>query len=243
VHIAADAREVYDVSGAGDTVIATLAVAVGCGVSDDVAARLANAAAGIVVGKLGTAPIAFADLQRVIQTNGLWRGHHKIMPLRDLVHHLSVWRSAGKRVVLTNGCFDLLHVGHVTLLEQAAELGDVLVVGLNADSSVRRIKGSGRPVNDEHHRALLLAGLTAVDAVVIVEEDTPVELLRALRPDILVKGGEYCKEEEVGGSFVESYGGKVVLIPVVEGYSTTRLLHTITDRARELSLTKFDETQ
>ena len=137
---------------------------------------------------------------------------------------LSRWCAQGEKIVFTNGCFDLLHPGHVSLLEKAAALGDVLVVGLNSDDSVRRAKGDGRPINDQNHRALVLASLQATDTVVIFEEDTPEELLRCVRPDILVKGAEYSEEQVVGGSFVKSYGGEIVRVQMVEGLSTTKLV-------------------
>ncbi len=141
-------------------------------------------------------------------------------------HHspLSLWREQGLKIVFTNGCFDLLHRGHVEYLSKASDLGDVLVVGLNTDASVRRLKGEGRPVNDQEARALVLASLACVDAVVLFDEDTPYELIKAVRPDVLVKGADYKVEEIVGHDIVTSYGGQVLTVPLVEGYSTTKLL-------------------
>ena len=139
----------------------------------------------------------------------------------------SVFRSQGLKVVFTNGCFDILHRGHVEYLSKASDMGDVLVVGLNTDASVKRLKGESRPINDEQARALVLASLGFVDAVVLFDEDTPYELIKAIRPDVLVKGADYKPEEIVGYDIVTSYGGTVATVPLVEGYSTTRLIHPI----------------
>lgn len=149
---------------------------------------------------------------------------NKILNTKDLQKQLGQWRQQGLKIVFTNGCFDLLHRGHVEYLSKAADLGDVLVVGLNTDASVRRLKGEGRPVNDEEARALVLASLGVVDAVVLFDEDTPYELIKAVRPEVLVKGADYKPEEIVGYDIVTSYGGLVTTVPLVEGYSTTRLL-------------------
>ena len=149
---------------------------------------------------------------------------NKILNAKDLQKQLGQWRQQGLKIVFTNGCFDLLHRGHVEYLSKAADLGDVLVVGLNTDASVRRLKGEGRPVNDEEARALVLASLGVVDAVVLFDEDTPYELIQAVRPEVLVKGADYKPEEIVGYDIVTSYGGTVTTVPLVEGYSTTRLL-------------------
>ena len=149
---------------------------------------------------------------------------NKILNAKDLQKQLGQWRQQGLKIVFTNGCFDLLHRGHVEYLSKAADLGDVLVVGLNTDASVRRLKGEGRPVNNEEARAMVLASLGFVDAVVLFDEDTPYELIQAVRPEVLVKGADYKPEEIVGYDIVTSYGGTVTTVPLVEGYSTTRLL-------------------
>ena len=149
---------------------------------------------------------------------------NKILNAKDLQKQLGQWRQQGLKIVFTNGCFDLLHRGHVEYLSKAADLGDVLVVGLNTDASVRRLKGEGRPVNNEEARALVLASLGVVDAVVLFDEDTPYELIKAVRPEVLVKGADYKPEEIVGYDIVTSYGGLVTTVPLVEGYSTTCLL-------------------
>ncbi|MDR3556880.1 MAG: bifunctional D-glycero-beta-D-manno-heptose-7-phosphate kinase/D-glycero-beta-D-manno-heptose 1-phosphate adenylyltransferase HldE [Syntrophobacteraceae bacterium] len=221
------AREVYDVSGAGDTVIAVLAACVACGLSFPEATRVANTAAGIVVGKLGTQPVTAAELQYGLQLeesgiNGT-RYAGKSGSLESAQMQTQAWRSNGERIVFTNGCFDLLHPGHIHLLEEAKGLGDRLIVGLNSDSSVKRLKGPRRPILPESDRMVLLKALSCVDLVIIFEEDTPLRLIEALRPDILVKGSDYRLEQVVGRDIVESYGGRVALVSLMDGYSTTRI--------------------
>ena len=216
----AEAREVFDVSGAGDTVVAVMGAALAAGASFLDAARLANTAAGIVVGKVGTAVVSANELaQALIDRDAL--EHSKVMPLSLALDHVARWRRSGLKIGFTNGCFDLLHPGHVSLLKQARAACDRLVVGLNSDASVRRLKGVTRPVQGEEARAAVLASLAPVDLVVLFEEDTPVALIQAIRPDILVKGADYRPDQVVGGAFVESYGGKVLLAELMPGYSTT----------------------
>lgn len=152
---------------------------------------------------------------------------HKVVDRDELGRMTRRWHAIGKTVVFTNGCFDILHQGHIEVLSRAAELGDVLVIGVNADESVRRLKGPERPVNDEHFRSLMLASLTIVDAVCVFGEDTPLELITALRPDVLVKGGDYTIDQIVGADLVQSYGGQVVTIPLADGYSTSNLIKKI----------------
>ena len=218
------AREVFDVSGAGDTVIATIAAAVASGVHFHDAMRLANMAAGIVIRKLGTVPISRDELLAGLASDGETCQGEKICSLETLLKRVAHWRLAGERIVFTNGCFDLLHVGHLTLLEHAKREGDCLIVALNTDLSVRALKGANRPVISEDARAKLVAALPCVDAVVLFDEDTPLKLIRALRPDVLVKGGDYSEEEVVGAKDMKSWGGKVMLVPVVAGASTTAIL-------------------
>jgi D-beta-D-heptose 7-phosphate kinase/D-beta-D-heptose 1-phosphate adenosyltransferase len=225
------AREVYDVSGAGDTVIAVLAACVACGLDFREAAGIANTAAGIVVGKLGTQPITAAELQYGLQleksgVNGV-RYAGKSGTLDSAKMQTQAWKSNGDRIVFTNGCFDLLHPGHIHVLEEAKALGDRLIVGLNSDASIRRLKGPRRPILAESDRLLLLKALSCVDLVVIFEEDTPLRLIEVLRPDILVKGADYLPEQVVGREVVESYGGKVELVSLIDGYSTTRIAEKI----------------
>ena len=223
-HLPAEAREVYDVSGAGDTVVAALAAALASGASLLEGARIANVAAGIVVGKVGTA-VAYADeVVAALHHDDLVLGESKVMGRESAGDLAERWRRKGERVGFTNGCFDLLHPGHVSLLTQARAACDRLVVGLNSDASVARLKGPSRPVQSEAARATVLASLAMVDLVVIFGEDTPLELIRALRPDILVKGADYTVETVVGASDVQGWGGKVVLAQLVEGQSTTNTI-------------------
>jgi len=229
VHIPTVAREVFDVSGAGDTVLATLAVGIasGCGMVD--AARLANVAAGIAVGKLGTSVVSPQEIIDVVALS-----HHdsdtKIKRRDVLTLLIAAEKARGKRVVFTNGCFDLLHAGHVKYLQKARSLGDLLVLGLNSDASVRRLKGPKRPLIGEDERAHLLAALDCIDYVTLFDEDTPLQLITALKPHILAKGGDYSLEGVVGRDVVESYGGRVELVSFVDGKSTTNIIDKILER-------------
>ena len=189
-HLPAEAREVFDVSGAGDTVVAAMAAAVAAGTPLPEAARLANVAAGIVVGKVGTAVAYASDLMAALHHSECNAGEAKIAEREAAVDQLARWRHKGQRIGFTNGCFDLLHPGHISLLDQARAQCDRLVVGLNSDRSVKRLKGDSRPVQSEVSRATVLASLACVDLVVIFEEDTPLALIAALRPDVLVKGAD-----------------------------------------------------
>jgi len=218
--IRARAREVFDVTGAGDTVLAALGVALGAGLDRPTAAEVANRAAGCAVSRVGTAPVHWADL-----LEGLTAApEEKLLGRAHLAAVCATLRRAHRRVVFTNGCFDLLHPGHIRLLSEARKLGDFLVVGLNSDASVRTLKGAGRPILGEHDRAQVLGGLDAVDFVVLFEEETPERLIEALRPDVLVKGGDYTETTVVGAPFVRSYGGTVALIPLLPGRSTTTIV-------------------
>lgn len=230
------ARQVYDVSGAGDTVIATLALAVAAGIGFTDAARLANLAAGVVVAKVGTQPISRVELEHAVCAHGAASGggsRSKLFAADAAVVQVDAWRANGETIVFTNGCFDLLHPGHVHLLNRARDLGRRLVVGLNADASVARLKGAGRPILNEHDRAAILGALDCVDLVVIFEEDTPERLIVRLKPDILVKGADYRLEQVVGREIVESYGGSVRLIEAIEGYSTTRIARRLRQAGSE----------
>ena len=218
------AREVFDVSGAGDTVIATTGAAIAAGLPLHEAIRLANVAAGIVVGKLGTVPISKDELIARLASDRETSQGDKICSQESLMKRAAQWRVSGQKIVFTNGCFDLLHVGHLALLEQAKREGDCLVVALNTDRSVRSLKGSGRPIISEDARARIVAALPSVDAVVLFDEETPLGLIRAIKPNVLVKGGDYSEEEVVGANDMKSWGGKVSLIPLVEGSSTTEIL-------------------
>jgi D-beta-D-heptose 7-phosphate kinase / D-beta-D-heptose 1-phosphate adenosyltransferase len=223
-HLAAEAREVFDVSGAGDTVVATLAAALASGATLAEAAHLANVAAGIVVGKVGTA-VAYGDeLVVALHHEDLTLGESKIVPVAAAAEIIDRWRRKGQSVGFTNGCFDLLHPGHVSILAQAKGACDRLVVGLNSDASVQRLKGPTRPVQSEASRATVLSSLATVDLVVIFGEDTPLDLIGALKPDVLVKGADYTIDKVVGAELVQSWGGKVVLAELVDGQSTTNTI-------------------
>jgi D-beta-D-heptose 7-phosphate kinase/D-beta-D-heptose 1-phosphate adenosyltransferase len=225
--IASEAREVFDVSGAGDTVMATLAVAHGSGADISHAARLANVAAGIVVGRMGTATVHRTDLKTAVHTAHLVSGAEKIFSREALKTQVGEWQAKGLKVGFTNGCFDVIHAGHIASLASAKSYCDRLVIAINSDASVKRLKGESRPIHAEMDRAMVLAALGAVDGVTLFREDTPEALLELLRPDVLMKGADYQKEQIVGWQLVESYGGKVVRIPLVEGYSSTNTISKI----------------
>ena len=220
MHRSGEAREVYDVSGAGDTSIAALALGLAAGGSLAEAVELAIAASGIAVGKSGTATVSANELNTALQM-GLRNGGVSHVPLETLVGQVEVWRDTNLTVGFTNGCFDILHPGHLRVLEEAKARCGRLIVGLNSDASVKRLKGPTRPVNDEASRARVLSGLSAVDAVVVFDEDTPKALIDALQPDLLVKGGDYSIETIVGADVVLARGGTVHIVPLVDGQSTT----------------------
>jgi D-beta-D-heptose 7-phosphate kinase/D-beta-D-heptose 1-phosphate adenosyltransferase len=220
--------KVRDVSGAGDTVVATLSVMLAAGIDLATSMRTANAAASVVVGKRGIATVSAAELRsRILPAASLASEEKIIYDWSTLDERLSELRRQGLRIGFTNGCFDLLHPGHVKLLTQARGACDHLVVGLNSDASVTRLKGTGRPVQDQYARAEVLSALEAVDAVVIFDQDTPIELIRRVRPKVLVKGADYRIDQVVGREVVEADGGKVVLIDLAPGHSTTALVRRI----------------
>jgi D-beta-D-heptose 7-phosphate kinase/D-beta-D-heptose 1-phosphate adenosyltransferase len=221
VHLSTAARQVFDVSGAGDTVVAALALGITAGGSVIDAASLANIAAGIVVGKRGTATVTSGEIIGVLAPTDGRTDLLKIFSLDSVLQLVRGWREQGLKVAFTNGCFDLLHPGHISLLEQARATADRLVVGLNADISIGRLKGPSRPVQGEVARAKVLAAVKSVDAVVIFAEDTPLALIEALEPDVLVKGADYTLETVVGADRVLSRGGRVVLADLLTGHSTT----------------------
>jgi D-beta-D-heptose 7-phosphate kinase/D-beta-D-heptose 1-phosphate adenosyltransferase len=230
VHIPASAREVFDVVGAGDTVVATLALALGAGFEVEEAARLANSAAGIVVGKRGTATVSQAELQQAYsfsQAGQPVATTSKVLGQQEAKRLVELWREAGFSVGFTNGCFDILHVGHLAILDYARAQCQRLIVGLNSDASVRRLKGMDRPVNVQSDRALLLSGLAAVDAVVIFDEDTPLQTIEALQPDVLVKGADYTVDKIVGADVVLGRGGQVLTCNLVPGRSSTKVIEKL----------------
>lgn len=227
VALKARAREVFDVSGAGDTAIAALALGLAAGLPLNDAAAMANEAAGIAVGKRGTAVVFPQELARMLHDTDLADASAKVRelgPARDLVQN---WRAAGLKFAFTNGCFDLIHPGHVALLAEARAQADRLVVGLNTDASVRRLKGPARPINSEMARAIVLASLASVDCVVLFDEDTPLDLIKALKPDVLVKGADYTVATVVGADVVQAYGGRVHLARLVPEASTTKTIEKI----------------
>lgn len=223
-HLPVRAREVFDVSGAGDTVIATLAAALGGGASLGDGAALANLAAGVVVAKLGTAVAYPVEIMAALQDAQGAGAAAKLVDLDGARDRAASWRRRRLRIGFTNGCFDVLHPGHIHLLQQARAACDRLVVGLNGDRSVTRLKGPERPVHGSGERAMMLAAHGAVDLVVVFDEDTPLALIEALRPDVLVKGADYRLDEVVGADAVRGWGGEVVLAELKEGHSTTRTL-------------------
>ena len=227
LHAAALAREVYDVSGAGDTVIATLAASAAAKLDTESAIQLANVSAGIVVSRVGTVPIDRANLLATLSVELATSTQEKVVDRAGLIARAAQWRDRGETIVFTNGCFDLLHIGHITLLENAHRMGDHLVLGINSDASARRLKGPTRPIVGEKERARILAALASTDAIVIFEEDTPLETIEALRPNVLVKGGDYTEATVVGADLVRSWGGRVAIVPTVAGFSTTNLVQKL----------------
>ncbi|MFD2265121.1 D-glycero-beta-D-manno-heptose-7-phosphate kinase [Lacibacterium aquatile] len=224
VHLPTKARDVFDVSGAGDTVVATLAAALASGTPMEEACALANAAAGVVVGKIGTAACSAAELSAALQGEMFAQGESKVLGRQVMLDQVAAWRARGLKVGFTNGCFDLIHPGHVSLLTQAKAACDKLVVGLNTDASVRKLKGETRPLQSEAARALVLASMAAVDAVTLFGEDTPLTLIEAILPDVLVKGADYTVETVVGHEIVQANGGRVMLADLTAGQSTTNIV-------------------
>src|SRR5262245_28882910 len=220
LHLPAEEREVFDVSGAGDTVIATLAAALGAGADLARAARLANMAAGISSSKSGTAVVHPADLLGALSARAAL-GEPKVVSLETALERIQRWRAAGERIAFTNGCFDVLHAGDVVMLTQARAAADRLVVGLDSDASVRRRKGSDRPVQAAAARGTVLASLGAVDLVLVSDEHTPIDVIRAIRPEVLVRGAESRLDQVVGADIVQSYGGRVVLTEILAGHGTS----------------------
>src|SRR5581483_4779684 len=236
VHVPAYPVRVRDVSGAGDTVVAVLAVARGAGAEWEDALRLASAAAAVAVAKKGTATVTPAELRRQILPHAFLAAEEKIVAHgKELEARLAEWRRQDLRVGFTNGCFDILHPGHVKVLTAARAACDRLIVGLNSDASVRRLKGEGRPVQNERARAEVLAALEAVDLVAIFEEDTPLKLITLITPSVLVKGGDYTRETVVGHEIVEQAGGVVVLVDTLPGHSTTSLVERAKGDRKELT--------
>ena len=224
LHIfAAKAKEVFDVTGAGDTVLATLGYMLANGADIKEAIKIANLAAAVVVAKIGSATASFSEIEQLLNSSFGANFEHKLKSVEELEEILS--QKGKKKVVFTNGCFDILHAGHVKYLARARELGDLLVVGLNSDASVKRLKGEARPINSQDDRACVLSGLGFVDYVVIFDEDTPLNLITKIKPDVLVKGADYKDKEVIGSDIVK----EVRLIDFVEGKSTTGIIKRIKD--------------
>lgn len=227
IHIPAQIKEVYDVTGAGDTVISVFSYLILADADPLEAAKIANLAAGIVVGKLGAAVPQLAEILNFVDGE-----RDKVILLEELLPLIARKRTEGRRIVFTNGCFDLLHVGHIKYLQKAKKMGDILIVGLNSDTSVKALKGINRPLISEKERAQLLAALDCIDHIVLFSELTPLNLISKIKPDILIKGGDYRPEEVVGKEIVDSYGGKVELVPYLEGFSTSQIISEILTRYR-----------
>lgn len=223
-HYPALAREVFDVSGAGDTVIATLALALAGGLSIGQAATLANVAAGMAVGKLGTAVVTADELAHELRRERVQSTDRKIVTLDETAAIVARWRQRGDRIGFTNGCFDLIHPGHVSQLAQARDTCDRLIVGLNTDASIQQLKGPNRPIQHEDARAIVLASLQSVDLVILFGDPTPIDLISAIRPDVLIKGKDYTVEQVVGSDLVLGYGGEVFLADLQPGHSTTNII-------------------
>ena len=230
VHIPTQAKEVFDVTGAGDTVISTLAASLGAGLSLERAMVLSNLAAGVVVAKSGTASVTISELENAVAQNSS-NTEHGILTEEELYGVIERSRARGETIVMTNGCFDILHAGHVTYLEQASELGDRLLVAVNIDETVRRLKGEDRPVNPVENRMRMLAALRCVDWVVAFTEDEPTRLICEVSPDILVKGGDNVVDQIPGGDCVREAGGQVMVLTYVDGVSTTRIIDSIKEKA------------
>lgn len=222
--IAATAQKVFDVSGAGDTVIATLAAGLAYDLSPLESLQLANLAAGVVVGKVGTVPITRNELLEALVIQQGSTQATKVCDLQTLMTKVVSWKNNQQKIVFTNGCFDLLHAGHVTYLEAAKKRGDKLILGLNTDRSVSAIKGPARPVVNEGDRARVLAALESVDAVILFDEDTPLNLINQIKPNVIAKGSDYTADQVVGGNEVKSWGGEIALIDLVEGRSTSNII-------------------
>ena len=223
--IDATAQKVFDVSGAGDTVIATLAAGLVYALSPLESLQLANLAASVVVGKVGTIPITGEELIETLSRRQNSTQVHKVCDLTQLIDKVASWKKTHQKIVFTNGCFDLLHAGHVTYLEAAKKRGDKLILGLNTDRSVSALKGPTRPVVNESDRARVLAALESVDAVILFDEDTPLNIINAIQPNIIAKGSDYTADQVVGGKEVESWGGEIALIELVEGRSTSNIIN------------------
>lgn len=228
--VPAEARAVYDVAGAGDTVLAVLGLALAAGADWETGVRLANSAAGVVVGRVGVATVTREEIAHALEQSAPWRAESKVFRSSDLVQKLADRRAMGEKIVFTNGVFDVFHAGHVQILKFCREQGDFLVVGINSDRSTRALKGDGRPIQGESDRAEVVAALECVDAVVVFDQETPQAIIEAVSPDVLVKGEDWREKGVVGREWVEARGGRVVLAPLKPGASSTSVIDRILDR-------------
>ncbi|WP_337185302.1 D-glycero-beta-D-manno-heptose 1-phosphate adenylyltransferase [Phenylobacterium sp.] len=231
-HFPTVAREVFDASGAGDTALAALGLTLAADASLETAIAFAQLASGVAVGKAGTATVRPDELVEAVLSAHTAQAEGKVATVQRMVEEVARWRAQGLKVGFTNGCFDILHKGHVAYLTQARGWCDRLIVGVNSDASVRALKGEGRPVNDLESRALVLAGLRSVDLVAPFDAPTPIDLIEAARPDVLIKGADYAEDQVVGGDLVKAWGGEVRLAEVVEGYSTTAAIARMSKEGR-----------
>ncbi len=227
-HFRTTPREVFDASGAGDTALAALGLSLAAKADIETAIAFAQLASGVAVGKAGTATVSPTELVEAVLSAHSALAEGKVATIQRMTEEVARWRARGLRVGFTNGCFDILHKGHVAYLAQARTWCDRLIVGVNSDASVRALKGTGRPVNDLESRALVLAGLRSVDLVAPFDEDTPLKLIEAARPDVLIKGADYAEHEVVGGDLVKTWGGEVKLAEIIDGYSTTAAIARMT---------------
>ena len=229
-HFRTTPREVFDASGAGDTALAAIGLGLATGATIEAAIEFAQLASGVAVSKAGTATVSPDELMEAVFSAHTAQADGKVATLRRMVEEVARWRAQGLRVGFTNGCFDILHKGHVAYLAQARSWCDRLIVGVNSDASVRALKGEGRPVNDLESRALVLAGLRSVDLVAPFEDLTPIKLIEAARPDVLIKGADYSEDQVVGGDLVVNWGGEIRLVEIVEGYSTSAAIARVTHK-------------
>lgn len=226
LHLDAVTRDVFDVTGAGDTVLATLALCISSGFEVKKALYFSNKAASLVVSKFGTSTILLEDLKKVFVNKHIHR--NKFLTSNELKKEIKLLKKSGKKIIMTNGCFDILHMGHIRYLKEAKELGDILIVALNSDISIKNIKGINRPINDEISRLEVLAALEFVDIITVFNENTPIEVIKVIKPNILVKAGDYKLNEIAGSSIVKKYNGQIKLLTYYEGYSTSNAIKKIT---------------
>ena len=228
VTYAAEAQEIFDVSGAGDTVVATISASLSAGIDLIQAVKLANISAGIVVAKTGTAIAYASDILETLENHKLQKSNNKILDMKLAINRVKVWRSQKLKIGFSNGCFDLLHPGHMATINAAKAVCDKLIIGLNNDASIKRLKGKKRPVQSEEIRAQILSSLTNVDAVLIFAEDTPIKILKNLKPDIFIKGGDYKIEMLPEANIIKAYGGEIILTNLLKGQSTTKTISKLT---------------